>query len=176
MAQPMLDGTLFLHLPAHCFQPPQSSAPLPPTGTPEGTQDLREPRAQRKPLHTCSSSFTTRSATLPITMSVLARAWLQGPPLCSALLCSAQKPLDPELGDPSVAEQIPFTLGHWAETLPTPQRQRHHFVPEIGRAWGWGAFRWSLCSLPQNQVQGSGPAYHCHVSLEDALNHQPFAR
>lgn len=107
-------------------------------------------------------------------MSVLAGSWPQGPPLCSV-----QKPLDPELGEPSVPEQIP--LGIWAgfclppTILSPPHGGRHHFFPEVGHACGWSASSWSLCFLPQNQVRNSGPAYPCHLSLVDAVNHQPFA-
>lgn len=55
---------------------------------------------------------------------------------------------------------------------------RHHFFLEAGsashRPWGWSVFRWSLCFLPQNKSQNSGPAYSCPLSLEGEVNHQPL--
>lgn len=168
MAEPVLDGTLFLHLPAHCFQPPQSSAPLLPQGPLRvhrtlGSRGLREAPAQLLKLLHHKVSHTGNNHVC------LGKNLAPGP---TPLLCSAQKPLDPELGDPSVAEQIPFTLGHWVEVSEEayPAQPPPHPIEAKTPLCPRG---WPCLGL---EVQSSSPAYHCYLSLEDTGNHQPFAR
>ena len=159
--------------PAPCFQPPSPQpltlprGPLRDTGT--GSAEGSE-----NPLHTHWGSFPIKSATL-------ATAWQE--PGSRAPLCSAQKPLDSETGDPSVPEQIPspsatglFPRRPGAHSpLPSPWRLRCHFLPEVGgaprRPRGSSVSRWSLCSPTprplQHQPQSSSPAYNSHLSLDE---------
>lgn len=160
-----------------CISSPPPPAPLPPTGPlwehrNSVSQGLRETLAHLVGL-------------LPHHVSHTVDSLAPGPPLCSA-----QKPLDSETGDPSVPQQIPSPSGHWAGLLrpgpqcplPTQWRLRCHFFPqEVGSATcshlAWSVSReMEPCSLPQHQPRNSSPADNGLLSLEDTGNREPLSR
>lgn len=104
---------MLLYLPAPCFQSPQSSAsflvhrPLM-VHTNMDSQGLKEIFAHLvKLLHDVSLTGSSQV--------YLGRSVTPGP-----RLCSAQKPLDSEIGDPSAPEHIPFPPGQRAAFLRRP--------------------------------------------------------
>ena len=85
---------MFLYLPAPHLQSPRSTAPLPPTGATEGTQELSQLRAQKNPC-TPGKPLPQDTGHSGDSMSSIAGALPQGPPLCSAPRPWVQRPENP---------------------------------------------------------------------------------